>query len=79
MIQHNDFDSSGTHLSDYKHLDQSNWDDDYKVNIFSDIQEVDEAIFSKLKNYIKIHNSLTFSKIFGKIIMKIKKKVGIKL
>lgn len=67
LIQHNDFDSSGTHESDYTHYDQNNWQDDYSIKTFPDEIVVNESAYSKLKKYTKDYNRVTMKKIFFKI------------
>lgn len=73
MIQHNDFDSSGTHLSDYKHYDQPNWNSNYTIQSLNNSIEIDARAYSIFKKYIKIHNRITIKKIATKFKQRLKK------
>ena len=77
MIQHNDFDSSGTHLSDYQHYDQLNWQNDYQVTKFSSSLDINYEAFAKLKRFTKKHNRLTLKKIARKLKLIINRKLKI--
>lgn len=67
LIQHNDFDASGTHPSDYDHFDYPNWKDDYAVEHFPEKFDIDESAFAKHKAHIKKNNGITLKNVMIKI------------
>lgn len=74
LIQHNDFDASGTHPSDYDHFDYPNWQDDYKIETFPETIAANESVFVKHKSYIKKNNRITLKNIMIKVRKKFKKR-----
>lgn len=67
LIQHNDFDASGTHASDYDHFDQPDWQDDYKIEILPDGVDVDMNAFVRHKAHIRKNNRITLKNVMIKI------------
>jgi hypothetical protein len=51
MVQHRDFDGSGTHKSDYSHLDMFDWNVGYSITSFE--KDVSNEVFSNLRVYLK--------------------------
>ncbi len=61
LVQHNDFDYSGTHSGSDDHYTKANWKDTYRVESFPTIISCHEEYFSIFKKYIKAYSRFSVS------------------
>lgn len=66
LIQHNDFDSSGTHVSSFDHYNHKNWDANYEITQYPDEIKVNRIAYDKLKIYINKNTGLTIKNLYIK-------------
>jgi len=67
LLQHNDFDSSGTHVSDFSHYDHPDFKSNYRIMHFPEDVILDERRFVLLKQYFKAHTGLSLRRIWFKL------------
>ncbi len=71
LIQHNDFDQSGVHRSDFSHYDMPGWSDAFRAVALPRDVSVDERAFRSMKAYIKRHTRRSPRKIARKVAQRI--------
>ena len=61
LVQHNDFDYSGTHSGSDNHYTKKDWRSDYEINIFPEFIEEHTDNYLNFKNYIRKYSRYSFS------------------